>query len=312
MAFSETYRNVRTSQYVAERKSSSASKHHPQELAEIRKSSGERVELIDVRTPIEFREVHVDFAHNVPLDRLDPRGIRAERAQTNRCMSFAVPAVAAARHGCLGCRRSACHPRAKGDLARTPGPHRCWLSRAARRGALISGSSVLHRSLGIHWRWTHVCWDHQHLRHGHDSGSYAVESSGQSICRNLLQGLSANYSLSRDAGNADRCVAVAPSAGSRIAGRVGLVMLVIAARMWLSAQKQEPAAVCVRRRRRRPVCGSEPQGNLNRHRAMLALTEARGDRNSYPSLCAITHAIGQLRTGIYHEKASWLESNGAF
>jgi rhodanese-related sulfurtransferase len=28
--------------------------------------------LIDVRTPVEFREVHVEFARNVPLDRLDP------------------------------------------------------------------------------------------------------------------------------------------------------------------------------------------------------------------------------------------------
>jgi rhodanese-related sulfurtransferase len=32
--------------------------------------AGESVELIDVRTPVEFREVHVSFAHNVPLDRL--------------------------------------------------------------------------------------------------------------------------------------------------------------------------------------------------------------------------------------------------
>lgn len=30
------------------------------------------VDLIDVRTPVEFREVHVEFARNVPLDRLDP------------------------------------------------------------------------------------------------------------------------------------------------------------------------------------------------------------------------------------------------
>jgi rhodanese-related sulfurtransferase len=51
----------------------------PQELAQLRKASGERVELMDVRTPVEFREVHVDFARNVPLDRLDPTAIRAER-----------------------------------------------------------------------------------------------------------------------------------------------------------------------------------------------------------------------------------------
>lgn len=33
--------------------------------------SGSSVELIDVRTPIEYREVHVGFARNVPLDQLD-------------------------------------------------------------------------------------------------------------------------------------------------------------------------------------------------------------------------------------------------
>jgi len=33
--------------------------------------SGKSVELIDVRTPVEYREVHVDFARNVPLDQLD-------------------------------------------------------------------------------------------------------------------------------------------------------------------------------------------------------------------------------------------------
>ncbi len=42
----------------------------PQQLAELR-ASGKDVELWDVRTPVEFRELHVEFARNVPLDRLD-------------------------------------------------------------------------------------------------------------------------------------------------------------------------------------------------------------------------------------------------
>ena len=50
----------------------------PQQLAEL-SSSGQGVELIDVRTPVEFQELHVDFARNVPLDRLDPRAIKSER-----------------------------------------------------------------------------------------------------------------------------------------------------------------------------------------------------------------------------------------
>lgn len=41
--------------------------------------SGKSIELIDVRTPVEFQELHVEFARNVPLDRLDPAAIQAER-----------------------------------------------------------------------------------------------------------------------------------------------------------------------------------------------------------------------------------------
>lgn len=46
----------------------------PRQLFEL-KESGKPVELIDVRTPVEFREVHVTFARNVPLDRLDANSL---------------------------------------------------------------------------------------------------------------------------------------------------------------------------------------------------------------------------------------------
>ncbi len=42
----------------------------PQELLQRHQSQG-HLELIDVRTPAEFHEVHVTFAQNTPLDRLD-------------------------------------------------------------------------------------------------------------------------------------------------------------------------------------------------------------------------------------------------
>jgi rhodanese-related sulfurtransferase len=45
-----------------------------------RHASGEPIDLIDVRTPVEFREVHVQFARNVPLDRLDPKEVMASRS----------------------------------------------------------------------------------------------------------------------------------------------------------------------------------------------------------------------------------------
>lgn len=46
----------------------------PRRLAELCEA-GQKIDLIDVRTPVEFREVHVAIARNVPLDRLDPATI---------------------------------------------------------------------------------------------------------------------------------------------------------------------------------------------------------------------------------------------
>jgi rhodanese-related sulfurtransferase len=43
---------------------------------------GRAIEVIDVRTPVEFREVHLTIARNVPLDRLDPQAVMAARNGT--------------------------------------------------------------------------------------------------------------------------------------------------------------------------------------------------------------------------------------
>lgn len=50
----------------------------PQQLRELHQA-GRPVDLIDVRTPVEFREVHVSFARNVPLDVLDPQSVQTDR-----------------------------------------------------------------------------------------------------------------------------------------------------------------------------------------------------------------------------------------
>lgn len=50
----------------------------PRRLEELR-SAGCLIDLIDVRTPVEYREVHVSFARNVPLDRLDPAAVQRDR-----------------------------------------------------------------------------------------------------------------------------------------------------------------------------------------------------------------------------------------
>jgi rhodanese-related sulfurtransferase len=68
----------------------------PEQLKQVGER-GEGVELIDVRTPAEFREVHVAFARNVPLDRLDPAALRAELGE--RC---ANPLYLICRSGARG------------------------------------------------------------------------------------------------------------------------------------------------------------------------------------------------------------------
>ncbi|HEY8503481.1 MAG TPA: rhodanese-like domain-containing protein [Gemmataceae bacterium] len=54
----------------------------PKALYELRQA-GIPVDLVDVRTPAEFREVHAEGARLVPLDRLDPKALLAERPGAN-------------------------------------------------------------------------------------------------------------------------------------------------------------------------------------------------------------------------------------
>lgn len=53
----------------------------PQEFSQ-RMAAGDAGELLDVRTPVEYREVHVAGARNVPLDRLDPKSVQEGRNGT--------------------------------------------------------------------------------------------------------------------------------------------------------------------------------------------------------------------------------------
>jgi rhodanese-related sulfurtransferase len=49
----------------------------PQQLADLCKNG--HIDLLDVRTPVEYRELHVAAARNVPLDRLDPATVMQAR-----------------------------------------------------------------------------------------------------------------------------------------------------------------------------------------------------------------------------------------
>lgn len=53
----------------------------PQQFAELCKD-GKKIDLIDVRTPVEYREVHVQVARNVPLDELDAAAVMKARNGT--------------------------------------------------------------------------------------------------------------------------------------------------------------------------------------------------------------------------------------
>lgn len=50
----------------------------PAELEDLRRR-GESIDLIDVRTPVEFRELHAEPARLVPLDELDPMAVMEAR-----------------------------------------------------------------------------------------------------------------------------------------------------------------------------------------------------------------------------------------
>lgn len=59
-----------------------------------------QVELIDVRTPVEFAEVHVRGARNVPLDRLDPTALKAETAGPSRTVYVICRSGSRGKKGC--------------------------------------------------------------------------------------------------------------------------------------------------------------------------------------------------------------------
>ncbi|MGA2253739.1 MAG: rhodanese-like domain-containing protein [Thermoguttaceae bacterium] len=61
----------------------------PAKLAELSRE-GRKVELIDVRTPVEFREVHLEIARNVPLDQLDPKALMQARHESERAPLYVI------------------------------------------------------------------------------------------------------------------------------------------------------------------------------------------------------------------------------
>ncbi len=48
--------------------------------------SGKRVTLIDVRTPVEYEEMHIAGSRLIPLDRLDADAVKSAAAGTDQCV----------------------------------------------------------------------------------------------------------------------------------------------------------------------------------------------------------------------------------
>lgn len=71
--------------------------------------TGTKVDLIDVRTPVEYREIHIPFARNIPLDRLDAAAIAKEREGNSEPLYVVCHSGSRAKQACdklsaAGCR----------------------------------------------------------------------------------------------------------------------------------------------------------------------------------------------------------------
>ncbi len=71
----------------------------PSALAQLSRS-GKTIELIDVRTPAEFEEIHVEFARNVPLSDLDPPLLQARNGSVSDPLYFICRAGGRGQQAC--------------------------------------------------------------------------------------------------------------------------------------------------------------------------------------------------------------------
>ena len=131
-----------------------------------RRDAGEHVELIDVRTPLEFREVHVDFARNVPLDRLDPEKLMREcNGSAGKPLYVICKSGNRARQACEKLRKAG-----HGNIVNVLGGTQAWdaaglpvvrgkkaisLERQVRiaAGALVLTLALLAFFVNIHFVW---------------------------------------------------------------------------------------------------------------------------------------------------------------
>ena len=159
-----------------------------------------------MRTPVEYREVHAADARNVPLDRLDPaavmqarNGIEDEplylicrsgsrgRQACEKFLAAGFTNVVNVEGGTLAC--------VEAGLPVVRGKKAISLERQVRIAAgslVLLGACLgwlvhpgLPRPVGLRRGRAGLRRHHRHLRHGHDAGPDAVESS-QGTCHLLV------------------------------------------------------------------------------------------------------------------------------
>ncbi len=116
----------------------------PAKLAELARE-GRKIELIDVRTPVEFREVHLEIARNVPLDQLDPKALMQARNGSEH--GTAVRDLQNGRTGPAGVRevhQGRLH-RCRQRRGRHDGLHRGGLAGRSRQEGHFAGAAGSHR-----------------------------------------------------------------------------------------------------------------------------------------------------------------------
>ncbi len=167
----------------------------PAGLAELARE-GRKIELIDVRTPVEFREVHLEIARNVPLDQLDPKVLLQARNGSSAEPLYII--CKAGGRGQQACEKfiqagfsnvvnveggtTACIaaglPVVRGKKAISLERQvriAAGVARAAGSDRIVRDPSGIHRAVGIRRRRPGVRRSHRHLRDGHAPGPHALE-----------------------------------------------------------------------------------------------------------------------------------------
>jgi rhodanese-related sulfurtransferase len=89
-----------------EKKIMNVSSISPAQLAQLCKE-GKTIELIDVRTPVEFREVHVEIARNIPLDTLDVTALmQARNGSADEPLYFVCRSGSRGQQACEECLKA--------------------------------------------------------------------------------------------------------------------------------------------------------------------------------------------------------------